>query len=175
MAESGCAGVKLEGGAEIADTVAFLVERGVPVMGHVGLKPQSVNVVGGFRVQGKTGAEARSIAHDAKALAAAGAFAVVIESTVEPVARAVTRDLDVPTIGIGASVACDGQVIVAEDILGLFGSFTPRFVKRYAELGAAVSGAVAAYAADVRARRFPGPEHVYSRAPARKKRASRRQ
>lgn len=163
MAESGCSGVKLEGGVEMADTVAYLVERGIPVMGHVGLKPQSVNVVGGFRVQGKTRAEARAIAHDAKSIAAAGAFAIVIESTIEPVAKAVTRDLAIPTIGIGASAGCDGQVIVAEDILGLFGAFTPKFVKRYAELGAAVSGAVATYAADVRARRFPGPEHVYAR------------
>lgn len=174
MAESGCAGVKLEGGVEMSDTVAYLVERGIPVMGHVGLKPQSVNVVGGFRVQGKTRAEARAIAHDAKSIAGAGAFAVVIESTVEPVARAVTRDLAVPTIGIGASAGCDGQVIVGEDILGLFGSFTPRFVKRYAELGTAVSQAVAAYAGDVRARRFPGPEHVYARATPRKKKRSGR-
>ncbi len=162
MAETGCSGVKLEGGVEMADTVAFLVERGVPVLGHVGLKPQSVNVVGGFRVQGKTRREARVVAHDAKSIAAAGAFAVVIESTVEPVARAITRDLDVPTIGIGASVGCDGQIIVAEDILGLFGAFTPKFVKRYAELGQAVSAAVGAYAADVRARKFPGPAHVYA-------------
>ena len=174
MAETGCSGVKLEGGVEMADTVAFLVERGVPVMGHVGLKPQSVNVVGGFRVQVKTRAEARAVAHDAKSIAAAGAFAIVIESTVEPLARAITRDLDIPTIGIGASVGCDGQVIVAEDMLGLFGAFTPKFVKRYAELGQAVSAAVAAYAADVRTRRFPGPEHVYAKSqPSRKKRRTR--
>ncbi len=172
MAETGCSGVKLEGGIEMAETVAFLVERGVPVLGHVGLKPQSVNVVGGLRVQGKTRREARIVAHDAKSIAAAGAFAVVIESTVEPVARAITRDLDVPTIGIGASVGCDGQIIVAEDTLELFGAFTPKFVKRYAELGQAVSAAVGAYAADVRARKFPGPVHVYA-APVKPRRRQR--
>ncbi|MDX2221535.1 MAG: 3-methyl-2-oxobutanoate hydroxymethyltransferase [Rhodospirillaceae bacterium] len=169
MAETSCAGVKLEGGAEMAETIEFLVDRGIPVLAHIGLKPQSVNVVGGFRVQGRGRAAARGVMADAKAVAAAGAFAVVIEGVVEPVARAVTEAISIPTIGIGASAACDGQIIVAEDILGLFGSFTPKFVKRYAELGQAVSRAVGAYASDVRARRFPGPEHVYARNPAQAK------
>lgn len=174
MAETGCAGVKLEGGAEMAPTVAYLTERGIPVLGHVGLKPQSANVLGGFRVQGRTPEEARAITADAQAVAGAGAFAIVIESTVESLARAITRACPVPTIGIGASPACDGQVIVAEDILGLYGSFTPKFVKRYAEMGRDVSSAVAAYAADVRARRFPAPEHTYGGAPKRKAPARRK-
>jgi len=165
MAETGCAGVKLEGGAAMADTVAYLTARGIPVMGHVGLTPQAVNQLGGYRTRGRTTSEARAILDDAESVADAGAFAVVIEGTVEPVARAITRKLKVPTIGIGASAACDGQVLVAEDMLGLFGDFTPKFVKRYAELGAAVTAAVERYAADVRARRFPGPEHVVAVAP----------
>jgi 3-methyl-2-oxobutanoate hydroxymethyltransferase len=165
MAETGCSAVKLEGGREMAETITFLTARGIPVMGHVGLKPQSVNQVGGYRTQGRSAAEAEAIAADAEAVAQAGAFAVVIESTVEDLAREITADLAVPTIGIGASPACDGQGLVAEDLLGLFGDFTPKFVKRYANLGEDVVRAVAAYAADVRARRFPGPEHV---APAKK-------
>lgn len=160
MAETGCSGVKLEGGAEMAETVSFLTMRGIPVMGHVGLTPQSVNQLGGYRARGRTNIEADSLVADATAIAAAGAFCVVVEGTVEPVARAITEAIDIPTIGIGASPACDGQIIVAEDILGLFGTFTPKFVKRYAELGDEVSGAVAKYAADVRARRFPGSEHL---------------
>lgn len=160
LAETGCDAVKLEGGAEMADTVRFLTQRGVPVCGHIGLMPQSVNVAG-FRAQGRNEAEAARVMADAKAIAAAGAFAVVIESTFEPVARAITHAIDIPTIGIGASVECDGQVLVSDDLLGLFSDFTPRFVKRYAELGRGVSDAVAAYAADVRARRFPGPEHCF--------------
>lgn len=176
MAETGCSGVRLEGGIEMAETIKFLVDRGIPVLAHIGLKPQSVNVVGGFRVQGRTRNQARAVMNDAKAVAAAGAFAVVIEGVVESVARSVTAAVDIPTIGIGASAACDGQIIVAEDILGLFGSFTPKFVKRYAELGAAVSDAVAAYAGDVRRRRFPGPEHVYgaAKAPAKKSAAKQK-
>jgi 3-methyl-2-oxobutanoate hydroxymethyltransferase len=163
MSETGCAGIKLEGGAEMAETVAYLTDRGIPVMGHVGLKPQSVNVVGGFRVQGKTRDEARSIVHDAKAIANAGAFSIVVEGVIEQLARTITTAVKVPTIGIGASAACDGQIIVTEDILGLYSAFTPKFVKRYAELGTAVSEAISEYAADVRARRFPGPEHVYGK------------
>jgi 3-methyl-2-oxobutanoate hydroxymethyltransferase len=161
MSETGCAGIKLEGGVEMAETVAYLTKRGVPVMGHVGLKPQSVNAVGGFRVQGKTAEESRAIMADAKAIANAGAFSLVVEGTVESLARSITSAVQIPTIGIGASAACDGQIIVTEDILGLYSAFTPKFIKRYAELGTAVSDAVSAYAADVRARRFPGPEHVY--------------
>ena len=161
MAETGCGAVKLEGGVEMAPTVHFLTERGIPVCGHVGLMPQSVNTAGGFRAQGKDEAQAAKVAADARAIAEAGAFALVIEGTVEPVARAITESLAIPTIGIGASPACDGQVLVTDDLVGLFGDFTPRFVKRYAELAPAVDQAVAAYAADVRARRFPGPEHCF--------------
>lgn len=161
MAETGCAAVKLEGGVAMADTVAFLCTRGVPVLGHVGLTPQSVNALGGFKVQGRTAAEAEHILADARAIADAGAFAVVIEATPEAVARAITQQISVPTIGIGASPACDGQILVTDDLLGLFGDFTPHFVKRYAELGEAVSRAVAGFAEDVRDRRFPGPEHCF--------------
>ena len=174
MKETGCAGVKLEGGQEMAETIEFLTERGIPVMAHVGLLPQSVNKVGGFRVQGRTKEDARAIMADAKAVTAAGAFSVVIEGTVESLARDITHAVAIPTIGIGASVACDGQVIVGEDILGMFGSFTPKFVKRYAEIGVAVSDAVAAYASDVRARRFPGPDHVYEGKPGVKKRRAKK-
>jgi 3-methyl-2-oxobutanoate hydroxymethyltransferase len=161
MAETGAGGVKLEGGAEMAETIRFLTERGVPVMGHVGLMPQSVNVLGGFRAQGRSDDEARQVMLDAKAVSEAGAFALVIEGTIEPVARAVTEAIAIPTIGIGASPACDGQVLVTEDILGLGGDIAPKFVKRYADLGAGISQAAAAYAAEVRAREFPGPEHCY--------------
>ena len=166
MSETGCGAVKLEGGLEMAETVDYLTKRGVPVMGHVGLKPQSVNTIGGFKVQGRDPEQARAVMSDAKAIAAAGAFAIVLEGVVESLGRDITRAVSVPTIGIGASASCDGQVIVTEDILGLYGAFTPKFVKRYAELGAAVSDAVATYAADVRARRFPGPENVYGAAPS---------
>ncbi|MBI1208124.1 MAG: 3-methyl-2-oxobutanoate hydroxymethyltransferase [Azospirillum sp.] len=166
MAETGCAAVKLEGGAEMVETVAFLVARGIPVMGHVGLTPQSFNVFGGFRAQGREDAAARRILADAEAIAQAGAFAIVVEGTVELLAREITMRVPVPIIGIGASPACDGQILVTEDLLGLFAAFTPKFVKRYAELGNQVSEAVAAYAGDVKARRFPGPEHCFGRGPA---------
>lgn len=161
MKETGAAAVKLEGGAEMAETVAFLSTRGIPVFGHVGLMPQSINSYGGFNARGRSVTEADRIASDAKAIADAGAFAVVVEGTVEAVARAVTAQIAVPTIGIGASPACDGQILVVDDMLGIFEGFQPKFVKRYAELGAAVEQAVARYAADVRDRRFPGPEHCY--------------
>ncbi|HVJ52828.1 MAG TPA: 3-methyl-2-oxobutanoate hydroxymethyltransferase [Aliidongia sp.] len=164
MSETGCGAVKLEGGAEMAETVRFLVERGVPVCGHVGLMPQSVNTAGGFRARGKSELDAAKVEADAKAISDAGAFAIVIEGTVEPVARAITEAIPTPTIGIGASPACDGQVLVVDDVLGLFADFTPRFVKRYAELGQEVGKAVEAYAEDVRARRFPGPEHCFGTA-----------
>jgi 3-methyl-2-oxobutanoate hydroxymethyltransferase len=161
MAETGCAAVKLEGGAEMADTVQFLTRRGVPVMGHVGLMPQSVNTAGGFRVQGRGREQADRVIADAVAIAEAGAFSIVIEGTLEPVARAITERVPVPTIGIGASPACDGQILVIDDLLGVFTEFTPRFVKRYAELAPLIAAAAAAYAADVRARRFPGKEHCF--------------
>mgnify|MGYP002621650314 FL=1 len=161
MAETGCAGVKLEGGAEMAETIAFLVERGIPVLGHIGLKPQSVHSHGGFRAQGREKSEADRIMADADAVQAAGAFATVLEGTIEPVARAVTERLDIPVIGIGASPACDGQILVTDDMIGLFADFTPKFVKRYAAVGEAIARAAEAYAADVRARRFPAAEHCF--------------
>jgi 3-methyl-2-oxobutanoate hydroxymethyltransferase len=161
MAESGAAAVKLEGGETMAPTIRFLVERGVPVLGHIGLQPQSVNALGGFRAQGRSKEEADRVLADARGVAEAGAFALVVEGTAEPVARRLTAEIAVPTIGIGASPACDGQILVTEDILGLFAEFQPRFVKRYAELAPSVVAAASAYAADVRARRFPGPEHCY--------------
>lgn len=164
LAETGCAAVKLEGGVEMAGTIRFLVERGVPVCGHVGLRPQAANATG-FRAQGRDAGAAARIMADARAVAEAGAFAVVMEGTYEPAARAITEALPVPVIGIGASAACDGQVLVSDDLLGVFATFTPRFVKRYAELGPLISDAAAAYAADVRARRFPGPEHCFGPAP----------
>ena len=167
MAEAGCSAVKLEGGREMAETIAFLTQRGVPVVGHIGLMPQSVNSLGGYRARGRDEVQAADIMADALAVAEAGAFAMVIEGTIEPVARAITAKVPVPTIGIGASPACDGQVLVTDDVIGLFSSFTPKFVRRYGEVGAAVEAAAAAYAADVRARRFPGPEHVFAPRPER--------
>lgn len=161
MKETGAAGVKLEGGVEMADTVRHLTGRGIPVLGHVGLLPQSVHAAGGYRAHGRDLAEAQTIVADARAIADAGAFALVVEGTIEPVAREITESIDIPTIGIGASPACDGQILVTEDILGLFADFTPKFVKRYAELGDDIVAAAQAYADDVRARRFPGAEHCF--------------
>lgn len=168
MAETGCDGVKLEGGVAMADTIAFLTERGIPVMGHVGLTPQSVNALGGYRARGRGRAEAEKILEDARAVAEAGAFSLVVEGVIESLARDVTDAVTVPTIGIGASVECDGQVLVTEDAVGLFSDFTPKFVKRYGELGQALEHAVRDYAADVRARQFPGPEHVFGAKPGAK-------
>lgn len=161
LQETGCDGIKLEGGAEMAETIHFLSIRGVPVLAHVGLMPQMVNTSGGFRALGHSDAEAAKIAADAAAVAQAGAFAVVIEGTVEPVAREISQSLAIPTIGIGASAACDGQVLVCDDMLGLFDAFKPRFVKRYAELGALVSQSAADYARDVREGSFPAEEHTF--------------
>jgi len=161
MAETGAAGIKLEGGEAMAETVRFLVDRGIPVLGHIGLQPQSVNVIGGFRAQGRSEADAARVMADARAAAQAGCFAIVIEGTSEPVARRATEAVHVPTIGIGASPACDGQILVTEDLLGLSGMQSPRFVKRYAELGPLVTAAATSYAEEVRAQRFPGPEHCY--------------
>ena len=166
MAETGCAGVKLEGGSEMAETIAFLVARGVPVMGHVGLTPQSVHALGGFRTQGRSQAEAARILAGAEAVAGAGAFAVVVEATVEPLAREITERIAVPTIGIGASPACDGQILVTEDLLGLTGDMAPRFVKRYAAVDEVIAAAVTAFTEDVRERRFPGKEHCVALAEA---------
>jgi 3-methyl-2-oxobutanoate hydroxymethyltransferase len=163
MAKTGCSGVKLEGGEEMAETVRFLVERGVPVMGHVGLKPQSVNVHGGYRARGRDEDEAARILADAIAVSEAGAFSLVIESTVESVAANITRNVSAVTIGIGASAACDGQVLVTEDAVGLFSDFTPKFVKRYADLGEQLTEAASSFAVEVRARRFPAAEHCFEK------------
>jgi 3-methyl-2-oxobutanoate hydroxymethyltransferase len=160
MAETGCAAVKLEGGEEMAETVAFLTGRGIPVMGHVGLVPQSVNVLGGYKARGRDPKEAERILEGAMAIAQAGAFSIVIEGTIDPVSRAITAAVPCPTIGIGASAGCDGQILVTDDMLGLF-DWTPKFVRRYADLRGEISKAVAAYAEDVRARRFPGPAEIY--------------
>jgi 3-methyl-2-oxobutanoate hydroxymethyltransferase len=161
MAETGCAAVKLEGGESMAETIHFLTARGIPVMAHVGLTPQSVNVFGGYKVQGR-GGDADRIFRDAIAVAEAGAFAVVLEKVTEPLARRITEEVTIPTIGIGASAACDGQILVVDDILGMFTAFRPKFVKRYAELGSEAETAIAAYAADVRDGRFPAAEHLYA-------------
>lgn len=164
MTETGCAAVKLEGGESMAPTIRFLATRGVPVMAHVGLTPQAVNAFGGYRVQGR-GEDAERIRRDAVAVAEAGAFAVVLEKIPEALARRITEEIAIPTIGIGASPACDGQILVVDDMLGLFGVFRPKFVKRYAELGQAAEAAIAAYAQEVREWRFPAAEHVYGDVP----------
>jgi 3-methyl-2-oxobutanoate hydroxymethyltransferase len=160
MAETGCAAVKLEGGETMAETIRFLTARGIPVMAHVGLTPQAVNAFGGYRVQGR-GEDAERIRRDALAVSDAGAFSVVLEKVPEALARQITAEIAVPTIGIGASSACDGQILVVDDMLGLFGDFRPKFVKRYAELGETASMAIAAYAREVRERRFPAAEHMF--------------
>ena len=160
MKETGCGAIKLEGGRRMAETIAFLVERGVPVMGHIGLTPQSINTIGSFRAQGREEAHWGPIEDDARAVADAGAFSVVIEAVAEPLARGISGSVAIPTIGIGGSVACDGQILVLEDMLGL-SPRVPKFVRRYGELAHSIESAVAGYAADVRARAFPGPEHVY--------------
>src|SRR6188768_2552129 len=157
---SGAAAVKLEGGEAMAQTVEFLVQRGIPVMGHVGLTPQAVNVLGGYGARGRSEAEGNKIVRDARMLAGAGAFAIVVEGVIEPIAEQVTKGVPCPTIGIGASARCDGQVLVTEDMLGMF-ERVPRFVKRYDDLAARISAAAARYAAEVRARSFPGEEQVY--------------
>jgi 3-methyl-2-oxobutanoate hydroxymethyltransferase len=161
MKETGCGAIKVEGGKRMAETIAFLAERGVPVMGHVGLTPQAINTIGSFRAQGRDETDWARIEEDALSVSQAGAFSVVIEAVAEPLARKLTSAVPIPTIGIGASPACDGQILVLEDMLGL-SSRVPKFVKRYGTLGPGIEKAVADYAAEVRSRAFPGPEHVYS-------------
>ena len=161
MAETGAPAVKLEGGQHMAETIAFLTARGVPVMAHIGLTPQAVNTLGGYKVQGRGHHEADRVTRDAIALADAGAFAVVLEKLPQTLGASISQEIAVPTIGIGAGVDCDGQVLVIDDMLGLFTEFHPKFVKRYAELGASADAAIAAYAQDVRDRRFPGAEHSF--------------
>ena len=160
MKETGAAAVKLEGGVAMAETVAFLAARGIPVVGHVGLTPQAVNALGGYGARGRTNAEFDKILGDAKAVAEAGAFALVIEGVVEPLARSITDAVSCPTIGIGASPACDGQVLVVDDMLGMF-ERVPRFVKRFDDLAARIDATARAYASAVRDRSFPGPDNLY--------------
>ncbi len=161
MVETGAPAVKLEGGAHMAETIAFLARRGVPVMAHIGLTPQSVNTLGGYKVVGREG-EAEAVMADARAVEEAGAFAVVLEKVPVGLAARITQDLTIPTIGIGAGAACDGQVLVVDDMLGLFTEFRPKFVKRYANLGQTADEAIATYAAEVRARAFPAQEHGFA-------------
>jgi 3-methyl-2-oxobutanoate hydroxymethyltransferase len=160
LKETGAGAVKLEGGVRMAETVEFLVGRGVPVMGHVGLTPQAVNVMGGFRVQGREEAAWAAIEEDARAISQAGAFAIVMEGIVEPLAWRITEAIPTPTIGIGASPACDGQILLLEDMLAL-SQRVPKFVKRYGSLRGQIEEAVAAFAEEVKSGAFPGPEHVY--------------
>jgi 3-methyl-2-oxobutanoate hydroxymethyltransferase len=161
MNETGCAAIKLEGGQEMAPTVEFLSLRGVPVLGHVGLTPQAINVLGGFRTQGKDDAAAQRLRADTISMENAGAFAVVIEGVVESLAREMTESVSIPTIGIGASPACDGQILVIDDVIGLFTAFKPRFVKRYANVIDVAEAAIAEYAKEVRERQFPTDEHIF--------------
>ena len=161
MKETGCQAIKIESGAYAAGQIAHLVERGIPVMGHIGLRPQAINVDGGFRAKGRTEDERARVIAEARAAADAGAFCIVIEGVAEDLAAAITAEVSCPTIGIGASAACDGQVLVTQDMLGLF-DWTPKFVRRYAGLRDVVDQAAAEYAADVRARRFPGTAETYS-------------
>ena len=160
LKETHAGAIKVEGGRRMAETIAFLVERGVPVMAHIGMTPQAVNVLGSFRARGREEKEWAQFEDDGRAVAEAGAFSVVIEAVAEPLAKKLTEQVPIPTIGIGASPACDGQVLVLEDMLGL-SPWVPKFVKRYTDLGPSIGKAVEAYAAEVRARAFPGPEHVY--------------
>ena len=160
LKETGAQAVKLESGPTVPETIAYLVRRGIPVMGHVGLRPQSVLVEGGFRAKGRTNAERVAVIGEAKATAEAGAFAIVVEGVAESLATAVTAEVEVPTIGIGASSACDGQILVVDDMLGLF-DWTPKFVRRYADLRGEIGRAAKAYADDVRERRFPASAETY--------------
>jgi 3-methyl-2-oxobutanoate hydroxymethyltransferase len=160
LKETGCGAIKLEGGRRMAETIHFLVERGVPVMGHIGLTPQSINTIGSFKAQGREEKDWGPIEQDARAVTDAGAFCMVIEAVAEPLARKITDAVEIPTIGIGASAACDGQILVLEDMLGL-SARVPKFVKRYGDLGPSIEKAVANYAAEVRSRAFPGPDQVY--------------
>ncbi len=169
LKETGCACVKLEGGKEMESTIRFLTERGIPVMGHVGLKPQHLHMLGGYKYQGKTADAKKTLVEDAKAVERAGAFSMVVEATDVTAADAITKAVAIPTIGIGASASCDGQVLVVDDLLGL-SDFAPRFAKRYASLDQIITHAVSTYAKEVRARKFPAAEHLYSVGSARPRR-----
>jgi 3-methyl-2-oxobutanoate hydroxymethyltransferase len=161
LQESGAQAVKLEGGVPMAATIRALVDRGIPVMGHLGLTPQSVHALGGYRVQGRGEAAAVRLVEDARAVEAAGAFALVLELIPSALARQISRELTIPTIGIGAGAGCDGQVLVLHDMLGLNEAFRPRFLKRYAELAEEVRRAARAFTDDVKAGRYPGDEHGF--------------
>ena len=161
MKETACGAVKIEGGKRMAETIHFLADRGIPVMAHIGLTPQAINTMGGFKTQGRDPAHWPAIKEDGRAVTEAGAFAVVLEGIVEPLAAEITREIAIPTIGIGASKECDGQILVLEDMLGL-NPRVPKFVKKYGQVGDAIEAAVAAYAADVKSRAFPTEEHVYT-------------
>jgi 3-methyl-2-oxobutanoate hydroxymethyltransferase len=161
MKETDCGAVKLEGGRRTAETTRYLVERGIPVMAHIGLTPQAINVIGGWKTQGRTRDEWAALEEDARLVAEAGAFAVVLEAVTAPLAERITKSIPVPTIGIGASAACDGQILVMEDMLGL-SPRVPKFVKEFGRIGAAIEGAIKSYSEEVRARRFPEPVHTYS-------------
>jgi 3-methyl-2-oxobutanoate hydroxymethyltransferase len=160
LAETGCAAVKMEGGAVMAPTIRFLTERGIPVMAHIGLTPQAINTLGGYGARGRSQEEEAKIKSDAQAVAQAGAFSVVVEGVIEPIARSLTETTDIPVIGIGASAACDGQVLVAEDMLGLF-ERTARFVKKFDDMAGRITDAATRYAEEVRNRTFPGVEQTY--------------
>ena len=160
MKETGCGAIKLEGGRHIAPTIRYLTDRGVPVLAHIGLTPQAVNTMGGYKVQGRDESKWADLEADAAAVAEAGAFGVVLEGLVEPLAARITQQIAIPTIGIGASSACDGQILVLEDMLGL-SPRVPKFVKTYGRLGDAIDSALSDYAQEVRARTFPAPEYVY--------------
>jgi 3-methyl-2-oxobutanoate hydroxymethyltransferase len=160
MKETDCGAIKLEGGRRMAETIRYLVDRGIPVMAHIGLTPQSINVIGGFKAQGREEAQWAAIEEDARQVAEAGAFSVVLEAIAEPLAARITQAIPIPTIGIGASATCDGQVLVMEDMLGL-SPRVPKFVKEFGAVGAAIEGAIRSYAAEVRARTFPATEHTY--------------
>lgn len=160
MAETGCAAVKLEGGQVMAETIDFLRSRGIPVMAHIGLTPQAVNTLGGYAARGREQEEQEKIIADGQAVANAGAFAVVVEGVLEPIAVALTKSIEIPTIGIGGSSQCDGQVLVTEDMLGMF-ERVPRFVKRYGNIAETIENAAACYAQEVRDRIFPGQDQTY--------------
>ena len=163
MAQTGCHAVKVEGGVHIAPTVRALVEVGIPVMGHIGLTPQSLHALGGARIQGRDEVAAQRLKNDATALQAAGAFAVVLELVPAALAGEITQSLTIPTIGIGAGPSCDGQVLVLHDMLGLNEEFNAKFVKQYAQLAGEVRRAAGAFAEEVRAGRYPGPEHSFQK------------
>jgi 3-methyl-2-oxobutanoate hydroxymethyltransferase len=171
MKETDCGAVKLEGGRRMAETIRFLVERGIPVMAHIGLNPQSINVLGGFKAQGREASQWAAIEEDARLVTEAGAFAVVLEAIAEPLAAKITRSIPIPTIGIGASAACDGQILVMEDMLGL-SPRVPKFVKEFGRVGQVIEGAIRDYAHDVRTKAFPAPEHTYAMKEASKEAAT---